>query len=151
MIYTDNTKKAMKLMYEKHKDQYDKSGLPYVHHPLHLADQMEDETTTIVALLHDVVEDTDTTFEELERQGFGKQVIDALKLLTHDKETDYFEYVERLSTNPIARKVKLADLTHNMDITRLDTVTEKDLVRQEKYQKCFQFLQDIESKKQLKK
>ena len=110
MIYTDMTKKAINLMFEKHKDQYDKSGLPYVFHPFHVAEQMEDEDTTIVALLHDIVEDTDTTFEDLKEMGFSDTVIDALRLMTHDKNVDYYDYVEMISKNPIARKVKIKDL-----------------------------------------
>ena len=97
MIYTDITKKAIKLMFEKHKDQYDKSGLPYVFHPFHVAEQMEDEKTTVVALLHDIVEDTDTTFEDLEELGFSKDILNALKLMTHDKNTDYFQLANQIN------------------------------------------------------
>ena len=86
MIYTDKTKKAMKLCFEAHKDQLDKSGVPYVFHPFHVAEQMSDEATTIVALLHDVVEDTDYTLEDIAAMGFGQDVVDALSLMTHDKK-----------------------------------------------------------------
>ena len=140
MIYTEMTKKAIKLMFEKHKDQVDKSGMPYVFHPFHLAEQMDDEETTITALLHDIVEDTDTTFEDLRELGFSDNVINALKLMTHDKNIDYFEYVKNISKNPIARKVKIKDLEHNMDTSRLDEVTDKDLERVKKYKKCYKYL-----------
>lgn len=140
MIYTEMTKKAIKLMFEKHKDQVDKSGIPYVFHPFHLAEQMDDEETTITALLHDIVEDTDTTFEDLRKLGFSDNVINALKLMTHDKNVDYFEYVKNISKNPIARKVKIKDLEHNMDTSRLDEVTDKDLERVKKYKKCHKYL-----------
>lgn len=140
MIYTEMTKKAIKLMFEKHKDQVDKSGMPYVFHPFHLAEQMDDEETTITALLHDIVEDTDTTFEDLRKLGFSDNVINALKLMTHDKNVDYFEYVKNISKNPIARKVKIKDLEHNMDTSRLDEVTDKDLERVKKYKKCHKYL-----------
>lgn len=140
MIYTEMTKKAIKLMFEKHKDQVDKSGMPYVFHPFHLAEQMDDEETTITALLHDIVEDTDTTFEDLRKLGFSDNVINALKLMTHDKNVDYFEYVKNISKNPIARKVKIKDLEHNMDTSRLDEVTDKDLERVKKYKKCYKYL-----------
>ena len=140
MIYTEMTKKAIKLMFEKHKDQVDKSGMPYVFHPFHLAEQMDDEETTITALLHDIVEDTDTTFEDLRKLGFSDNVINALKLMTHDKNIDYFEYVKNISKNPIARKVKIKDLEHNMDTSRLDEVTDKDLERVKKYKKCYKYL-----------
>lgn len=140
MIYTEMTKKAIKLMFEKHKDQVDKSGMPYVFHPFHLAEQMDDEETTITALLHDIVEDTNTTFEDLRKLGFSDNVINALKLMTHDKKVDYFEYVKNISKNPIARKVKIKDLEHNMDTSRLDEVTDKDIERVKKYKKCYKYL-----------
>lgn len=85
MIYTPATKRALKLCFEAHKDQIDKSGMPYVFHPFHLAEQMKDEDTTIVALLHDVIEDTDYTFGDLKAIGFDDVIIDALKLMTHDE------------------------------------------------------------------
>ena len=140
MIYTEMTKKAIKLMFEKHKNQVDKSGMPYVFHPFHLAEQMDDEETTITALLHDIVEDTNTTFDDLRKLGFSDNVINALKLMTHDKNVDYFEYVKNISKNPIARKVKIKDLEHNMDTSRLDEVTDKDLERVKKYKKCYKYL-----------
>lgn len=133
MIYTPLTKKALKLCFEAHKEQKDKTGLPYVFHPFHLAEQMEDEYTTIAALLHDVVEDTDTTFEDLQSEGFPDEVIEALRLLTHSPEIPYMEYVEKIKTNPIAAAVKLADLRHNSDMSRFDSYTEKDIERQKKY------------------
>ena len=145
MIYTDMTKKAIKLMFEKHKDQYDKSGLPYVFHPFHVAEQMEDEDATIVALLHDIVEDTDTTFEDLKEMGFSDTVIDALRLMTHDKNVDYFDYVEKIGKNPIARKAKIKDLEHNMDTTRLDIVDETAKKRLVKYKKCHDYLINIDN------
>lgn len=119
MIYTHLTNRAIKLAYAAHHGQVDKAGMPYIFHPYHLAEQMTDEISTCAALLHDVVEDTDVTFEELE-QEFPKEVIDALRLLTHAKGTDYFEYVKALKSNPVAKAVKLADIAHNSDETRLE-------------------------------
>ena len=136
MLYTPATKKALTLCFDAHKDQKDKSGLPYVFHPFHLAEQMETEETTVVALLHDVVEDTGYSLADLEDMGFSKSVLDALALLTHDPSVDYMDYVRAIKANPIARTVKLADLRHNSDLTRLDTVDEKALARVEKYQKA---------------
>ena len=133
MIYTNMTKKALKLCFDVHKEQVDKSGLPYVFHPFHLAEQMETEETTVVALLHDVVEDSDLTLEDLRQMGFSDTVIAALALLTHDPAVEYMDYVRAVKDNPIARAVKLADLRHNSDLTRLDTVDEKALARREKY------------------
>ena len=133
MIYTDLTKKAMKLCFAVHKEQVDKSGLPYVFHPFHLAEQMDTEETTVVALLHDVVEDSELTLDDLRQMGFGDAVIAALALLTHDPAVEYMDYVRAIKDNPIARAVKLADLRHNSDLTRLDTLDEKALARREKY------------------
>lgn len=133
MIYTENTKRAMKLCFEAHKEQVDKSGMPYVFHPFHLAEQMHDEKTTIVALLHDVIEDTDYTFEDLRAGGFDNEIIEALRLMTHDDSVPYMEYVTAIKSNPIASAVKLADLEHNSDLSRLDVIDEKALKRKEKY------------------
>lgn len=142
MIYTNLTKKALKLCFVTHKEQIDKSGIPYVFHPFHLAEQMTDETTTVVALLHDVVEDTELTFEDLEKQGFGEEIIAALKLLTHNDDTPYMDYVAEIKSNKIATAVKLADLRHNSDLTRLDVVDEKALKRKEKYEKAIKLLEE---------
>ena len=140
MIYTPETKKAMKLCFEAHKDQTDKSGLPYVFHPFHVAEQMHDEKTTIVALLHDVVEDTSYTLQDLRAIGFNQEVLDAIALMTHDKNVPYMEYVAKIRENPIARAVKLADLRHNSDLTRMDEITETELKRVEKYKAAMQLL-----------
>lgn len=142
MIYTPETKKAMKLCFEVHKNQTDKSGLPYVFHPFHLAEQMTDETTTIVALLHDVAEDSDYTLQDIEAMGFSQEVITALSLLTHDKSVPYMDYVALIKLNPVAKAVKLADLKHNSDLSRLDVVDEKALARREKYLTAIAFLEE---------
>lgn len=141
MLYTPMTKKALCLCFEAHKEQKDKSGLPYVFHPFHLAEQMVTEETTVVALLHDVVEDTGYTLADLGAMGFPKAVLDALALMTHDKSVDYMDYVRAIRPNPIARAVKLADLRHNSDLSRLDTATEKDLARREKYRQAIALLE----------
>ena len=140
MLYTELTKKAMKIAYEAHKNQYDKSGIPYIYHPIHLAEQMNDESTICVALLHDVVEDTDISFEQLSDAGFSDEIISAIKLMTHDDSVPYMEYVIKIKANPIAAAVKLADLRHNSDLTRLDTVDENVKQRAEKYNKAIQLL-----------
>lgn len=94
MIYTKLTQKSMKLAYNAHHGQTDQRGMPYIFHPYHLAEQMTDEISVCVALLHDVVEDTPITIEMLEKE-FPKQVTDAVRLLTHDENTDYFDYVRQ--------------------------------------------------------
>lgn len=142
MIYTTDTKKALKLCFEAHKTQVDKSGMPYVFHPFHLAEQMKDETSVIVALLHDVVEDTDYTLKDLADMGFSKEVTDALALLTHDDSVPYMDYVLQIKNNPVAKAVKLADLKHNSDLSRLDEITDKVLERKEKYSKAISFLEE---------
>ena len=140
MIYTLLTKKAMKIAYDAHKGQFDKNGIPYIYHPIHLAEQMNDENTTCVALLHDVVEDTEITFEDLEKEGFTDEILEALKLMTHDDAVPYLEYVREIKKNSIATAVKLADLKHNSDLTRLDVVDEKAKERVEKYKKAIEIL-----------
>lgn len=141
MIYTEMTKKALKLCFEAHKNQTDKSGLSYVFHPFHLAEQMSDETSTVVALLHDVVEDTDYEPADLRAMGFPADVLEALALLTHDKETPYLDYVARIRSNPTARAVKLADLRHNSDLSRLDAIDAEALARVEKYAAAIRLLE----------
>lgn len=118
MIYTELTNKAMRIAYAAHHGQVDKCGQPYIFHPFHLAEQMDNEITVCVALLHDVMEDTQITFEELAKE-FPQEIMDALVLLTHKPGTDYFEYVRALKKNPYAKAVKLADLAHNTDQTRM--------------------------------
>lgn len=143
MIYTEMTKRALALCFEAHKDQKDKSGLPYVFHPFHLAEQMEDEDTTIVALLHDVIEDTEYTIEDLQKAGFTQNVISAIALMTHDPQMPYMEYVRAIKSNPIARAVKLADLRHNSDMTRLDIITQRDEERSQKYLDAIVILEEV--------
>ena len=146
MIYTEKTRKALHICFCAHKDQMDKSGVPYVFHPFHVAERMKDEDSTVAALLHDVVEDTDYTFEQLEAEGFGENVMEALRLLTHQSgvftEEDYLQYVLKLKQNPIARAVKIADLEHNSDLSRFGSdITERDIMRAAKYQKALVLLQ----------
>ena len=135
--------KAYNYALEKHGTQLRKSGEPYIIHPTNVAYTIAelglDEQTICAALLHDVVEDTNVTFDELEK-NFSPEVIEELKLLTHDKNVDYLEYVRKIKNNPIARKVKLADLYHNSDPTRMENPTPKDLERKEKYRKAIEIL-----------
>ena len=141
MIYTDMTRLAMKIAFEAHKAQVDKSGLPYIYHPIHLAEQMTDEETTCVALLHDVVEDTPISIEALAEQGFGEAVIQALKRMTHDLAVPYMEYVAAIKDDPIACAVKLADLRHNSDLSRLPSIDEEAEKRREKYLAAIAYLE----------
>ena len=142
MLYTELTKKALRLCFDAHKDQVDKTGMPYVFHPFHLAEQMTDEISTVCALLHDVMEDTDCTPEDLRTMGFPQAVIEILLLLTHDPSVPYMDYVEKIGTNPVAKQVKLADLKHNSDLSRMDTVDEYTLERNEKYKEALRLLSE---------
>jgi len=141
MIYTDLTKKAMRLCFAAHAGQLDKGGVPYVFHPFHVAEQMEDELSTVVALLHDVVEDTDYTMEDLARMDFPERALSALKLLTHDKRVPYLDYVAAIRHDPIARAVKLADLRRNSDLSRLTDPDASALARVEKYRRAIALLE----------
>ena len=143
MIYTPLTVKAINTAYRAHAGQTDKSGLPYIFHPYHVAEQMTDELSVCAAVLHDVVEDTDLTIEMLAME-FPEEVVEAVRLLTHEPDIPYLKYVENLKENPIARKVKLADLEHNTDESRTAGIcTESEADRQrrrEKYAKAKEIL-----------
>ena len=119
MIYTELTNKALRMAYAAHYAQIDKAGQPYIFHPYHLAEQMPDEISVCVALLHDVAEDTPIPMETLERE-FPWEVTHPLRLLTREEGTDYFDYIRAIKKDPVARRVKLADLEHNSDLSRLE-------------------------------
>lgn len=131
MIYTELTIKAMNLAYNAHHGQFDKGGVPYIFHPIHLAETMDDEISTCVALLHDTVEDTGVTLEQL-AQEFPREVVEAVALLTHAEDVEYFDYVRNIKQNPVAVKVKLADLAHNGDPKRVSNQGNAEK-RREKY------------------
>ena len=138
MIYTEMTIKAMKVAYEAHLGQLDYNDVPYIFHPYHLAEQMDDEVSCTIALLHDVVEDTRLTLSDLE-QIFPTQVVEIVRLLTHDENIDYFDYIREIKTNPIATKVKLEDLKHNSNEARSigSNLTQEQLLYwKEKYAKA---------------
>lgn len=145
MIYTELTNKAMQIAYASHAGQVDKCGIPYVFHPFHIAEHMPDEITACVALLHDVVEDTAVTLEELESE-FPPAVTEALRLLTHADGTDYFDYIRAIRKNPIAVCVKLADIAHNSDESRYAGCAQTDAAalaaRREKYKKAAAILSE---------
>jgi (p)ppGpp synthase/HD superfamily hydrolase len=132
--------KAIDTSLYAHRGQFDKAGKPYVSHPIYLACKMRTEEEKIVALLHDVVEDTDVTLEDLEQEGFAKDIITAIKAITKEDGEDYFDYIKRVKKNLLATKVKIEDLKHNMDITRIKEPKEKDFERLEKYKKAMEIL-----------
>lgn len=114
------------LAFRAHEGQLGKDGLPYVCHPLHVAEQMDDEVSTCVALLHDVVEDTDVTLADLMAAGMSTEVCEAVDLLTHRRDQPYADYVRAVAKNDVARRVKLADVEHNMDESRLDAASDDE-------------------------
>ena len=124
MYYSELVRKACLILYDAHRDDVDKGGYPYVFHPFYLATQMEDEDAVCTALLHDVVEDHGDRYplERLAQEGFPEAVLRALRLLTHQDGVPYMDYVRALAEDPIARRVKLADLRHNTDARRLGGV-----------------------------
>jgi (p)ppGpp synthase/HD superfamily hydrolase len=134
--------KIIDFIVDKHNGQVDKSGKPYVLHPITVALNCESESAKIVALLHDVIEDTDATKEDLIELGLSKEEIDAVLLLSKPKKEDYLHYVKRVAENPIAREVKIQDLKHNMDLSRLSVITEKDIQRVERYKKALKTLEE---------
>ena len=140
MYYSDMVRKACRIMYEAHREDMDKGGYPYVFHPFFLAAQMEDEPSVCVALLHDVIEDHGDrySFDDLVRAGFPDSVIHALRLLTHENGVPYMDYIRVLANDPIARKVKMADLRHNMDPRRLNGVRAG---KYELYQQAIRYLE----------
>ena len=133
---------AIALAVKAHQGQVDRAGQPYILHPLRVMFQLESDLDRIVAILHDVVEDTTYTFADLRQMGYSEEVIAALDGVTRRDEESYEEFVERSAQNPISRRVKLADLTDNMDIRRLDgELSDKEVVRLKRYQRAWQRLQ----------
>lgn len=146
MIYTEQTMKAMRIAYDAHHGQLDKGGAPYINHPFHVAESMRTEDETVAALLHDIVEDTPVTFDDLLRAGFSAAAVDAVRLLTKSDDADYDAYIRAIKENPIARRVKISDLRHNMTLSRIgmteSTMTPSVRARREKYQHSYDFLTD---------
>ena len=134
LSYNEQFQIALELAVEKHKNQTDKAGNPYILHPLHVMENVNSKEGKIVAILHDIIEDTDITEDYLFKIGLSKRIVDAVVALTRSEDMDYQEYIKNLSSNPLAKEVKLADLEHNMDLKRLPTLEEKDLERKRKYQ-----------------
>ena len=126
-------------MLKAHKGQRDKGGKPYFTHPLRVSRMTKDKQAKIVALLHDVMEDSDKyTWDDLD--FLDQEQIAAIKVLTHQKDVPYFEYINAIKSKPLARQVKLPDLVDNMNLKRLKTITDKDLERVEKYKEAQRML-----------
>ncbi len=136
--------KAIALVAEKFVGKFDKGGQPYVLHCLHVMNTVRPQTelNRTIGILHDLVEDTDVDFEDLYKMGFNHEVVKGVMACTHYKNETYDDYIMRLAGNANARAVKLADLRHNSDITRMKGVREKDFERLVKYHKAYKYLQD---------
>ena len=131
---------ALSIATEAHRGQFDKAGIDYIEHPIFVASQVDSEEEKAVALLHDVIEDSSVTAEELLNAGLPETVVTAVQILSKKKGQDYQTYLKTVKSNPLARAVKLADLKHNSDLLRLETITGKDLERLEKYKKAVDYL-----------
>ena len=137
-----NLQRAIEIALEAHKGASDKGGNPYILHPLRLMLQMDSEEEMIVAILHDVVEDSEKwSFDKLHKEGFSKKIINSLRSVTKENENeDYEKFIDRSVKDKIGRKVKIADISDNLDISRLKEVTDKDILRINKYKKALEKL-----------
>jgi len=135
-----NLEKAIIIATTAHQEQVDKAGEPYILHPLRVMLALQTEAERITAVLHDVIEDTHYTIQDLREEGFPEKVLEALELVTKKENEDYDTFIKRLSGNEIARKVKIADLNDNMNISRIKNPSEKDFARIEKYKKALKEL-----------
>jgi len=132
--------KAISLATEAHNGQKDKNDAPYILHPLRVMARVQSEAEKIAAVLHDIIEDTDYTIENLREKGYSKEILEAIECLTKRDGENYDEFVQRSKANPIARKVKIADIEDNMDIRRLNVLKEEDLKRLNKYLHAWKYL-----------
>lgn len=132
--------KAMQIAIKVHRGQVDKGGNDYIYHPIRVSDSCNSEEEKIVALLHDIIEDGDVTADYLLMQGFPRDIVDAIISVTRNKDEDYFDFIQRCKANAIGCKVKIADLEDNMDITRLNELTGKDIERLKEYHKAYKIL-----------
>ena len=141
MLFRSTLQRAIEIATEAHKGQYDKAGNDYIGHPLRVMEMGKTENEKIVGVLHDVVEDTDWTFEALAAEGFSEEVIAALRCVTKLSENEnYDDFIERVKKNPLAVAVKINDLSDNMDIRRLPYLSDKDVKRLKKYLKAYKRL-----------
>ena len=136
-----NLERAIEIAVEAHSGVNDKGGAPYILHPLAVMHSLETENEKIVGVLHDVVEDSDWTFEKLADEGFSSEIVDAVRSVTKASEdSDYSDFIRRVKGNPIGTKVKIADLKHNMDVTRIPDLSNDDLDRLIKYKAALKSL-----------
>lgn len=131
---------ALSIARQAHEGQLDKAGVDYIEHPIYVVSQVDTEEEKAVALLHDVIEDSSVTAEELLNAGLPETVVTAIQILSKKKGQDYQTYLENVKSNPLARVIKLADLKHNSDLSRLPSITAEDRERLKKYKKAIDFL-----------
>ena len=135
-----NLDKAIEIAAKAHAGQQDKAGQPYILHPLRLMLRFETEEEMIVAVMHDVIEDSDLSLENLRTQGFPDEIVEAIECLTKKDGEEYGEFVLRVSKNQLAKKIKIADIKDNLNLTRLENISDKDLKRVEKYHRALKLL-----------
>jgi (p)ppGpp synthase/HD superfamily hydrolase len=135
--------KAIAIAVNAHQGQKDRYNSPYILHPLRVMARLDSATEKIVGILHDVVEDTDWTFDQLSREGFPATILSALECVTKKEGEEYEAFVKRSARDPVARRVKLADLEDNMDLRRMPQATDQDLPRLQKYVKAWRFLKEL--------
>ena len=136
---------AISLAVEAHRGQKDKAEAPYILHPLRVMLRMETETDRIVAVLHDVLEDSDVTVRDLQKAGYSAEIVGAVQYLTRTKEEEYEQFIERVKKNTLAVKIKIADLEDNLDFGRIKEPNEDDLRRYEKYRRALATLRKAQS------
>lgn len=132
--------KAIIIATKAHSGQVDKGGHPYILHPLAVMMNVETNVEKIVAVLHDVLEDTELTLNDLESEGFGYDVLIPLGILTRGKGVSYDDYIKQIAKNNVARNVKIQDIRNNMDLSRIENLSKKDFERNKKYKKALHFL-----------
>lgn len=133
--------KAIAIACKAHDGQVDKAGQPYILHPLRLMVKFDDdEVLRIIAVLHDVVEDSDVSLDELKAEGFSEKIIEAIDCLTKKENESYEDFILRISKNELATKVKIEDLKDNLDLTRMESISDKDLTRVSKYHQALKYL-----------
>lgn len=137
----NNLTKAIEIACTAHMNQVDKAGQPYILHPLRLMMKFNTDEERIVAVLHDVVEDSDFTLDDLRRAGFTDSVVDAVNCVSKQGNEPYADFITRISLNELATKIKIQDIKDNLDVTRLESITDVDLQRIAKYHKAIKTLQ----------
>ena len=139
-----NLERAIQIAVQAHAGTTDRGGKAYILHPISVMMRCETDEEKIVAILHDVIEDTDWTFEALRQEGFSETIITALETVTKlSEDEDYDEFIQRSLNNEIGRKVKIADLRENLDVTRIGQLTDKDIARINKYKRALSVLTKI--------